>query len=148
MYKNKKLLVIGGFLVFALLFSFNSFTQASEADVGYVNFEEVYENHPKVVATNQQFQQEVQVVQSEFQDRLAGLDQEKDMEEINQVEQEFQQEVNEIRSEISGGLMEKVESDLEDVRKDLGYDLILNSEIILSGGEDITTEVINYFGSL
>ncbi|WP_027340370.1 OmpH family outer membrane protein [Halonatronum saccharophilum] len=148
MYKNKKLLVISGLLVFALLFSFNSFTQASEADIGYVNFEEVYQNHPEVVATNQDFQQEVQVVQAEFQDRLAGLDQENDMEEINQVEQEFQQKVNEIRTEISGGLMEKVESDLEKIREDLGYDLILNSEIILSGGEDITVEVINYFENL
>jgi hypothetical protein len=44
--------------------------------------------------------------------------------------------------------MEKIKPDFDKARKELGLDLIVSKDVVISGGEDVTEEIKNYFNNL
>ncbi|MCK8827590.1 hypothetical protein MWH25_07525 [Natroniella acetigena] len=121
--------------------------EATGNNIGYVS-EEVYEVHPEVVKFQQEMQQQIQVYEQQFMEEISGLDQEEDMQEIQQIQQQIEQQIQLEQAEKQEELFEEIEADLEEVREELGLDLILHEQVVISGGQDVTEEVKDYFENI
>ncbi|MFW5855768.1 MAG: OmpH family outer membrane protein [Bacillota bacterium] len=144
---TKNSLVIGllmAVLVFSGAFIFSA--EAGAADVGYVNMQEIYEAHPVAQEINMEMQEEIGSLQESYEEDMD--DSEEDEEAQSQMQQEFQQEATEIQEEYMQKLEDEIEPDLDDARKELGLDLIVDNEVVVSGGEDVTEEVLEHFEDL
>jgi len=126
---------------------FLSATVASSNNVkiGYVDVDEVYQSHPATAEINLDIQEKVKSLQEQFGEKTQGLDQEKDQEEIQQLQQQFQSQLDIYQKEQIEKLHEIVKPELDNIRKILGLDLLLNKEVVVSGGKDVTKEVIQHF---
>ncbi len=137
------------FIILAISFILPVQGLAEDLKIGYVDINEIYSVHPETEKTNEIIQEKINNLQKEFQEKAAGLSEENQGELAN-LEEQFQQQVTQIQNEESMKLMKKIEPDLDDIRENLGLDLLLNSNIILSGAEkhNVTEEVIEYFENL
>ncbi|MCK8817646.1 OmpH family outer membrane protein [Natroniella sulfidigena] len=148
---NIKRQIIGGLaavlIVTGLIMLPLQTVEATGSNIGYVS-EEVYEVHPAVVEFNQEMQEQMNIYQQEFNEQTSGLDQQEDAQQIQQIQQQIQQQFQHEQAEKQEELLEKVEADLEQVREELGLELILHEEMVVSGGEDITEEVKDYFENM
>ncbi|WP_408955997.1 hypothetical protein [Natroniella sp. ANB-PHB2] len=135
-------LIVAGLIVLPL-----QTVEATGNDIGYVS-EEVYEVHPEVVKFQQDMQQQIQAYEQQFMEEISGLDQQEDMQEIQQIQQQVEQQIQIEQAEKQEKLFEKVEADLENVREELGLDIILHEQVVISGGQDVTEEVKDYFENM
>jgi len=119
--------------------------EASDLSVGYVNMQEIAQSHPAIVEAEQNLQQQAGEMQQDMQADMQDLDQEEDAEEMQQIQQSYQQQMQELEAQQEQALEDEVMPDLESAREDLGIDVIVIDEAVVSGGEDVTDDVLNFF---
>ncbi|MGM0472091.1 MAG: OmpH family outer membrane protein [Bacillota bacterium] len=131
-------------LVFSLILGVAGFVQAADAKIGYVNMDEVYQAHPTLQEEEQNIQQRAQKLQKEYREKIQELDPEEDQEKIQKLQQEFREKVGAVQEDYEAE-KNKIDPQLDEARKELGLDLILKEDTVVSGGEDVTDEIIEYF---
>ncbi len=114
-----------------------------DVEVGIVNIQEIVEAHPAAEELEQQMQEELRQLQEEFQAQIEDLDEE-DPELIQQLQQQLQQQAEFIQQQKMQEMMEVLGPEIDEFREEKGYDLILTDQAVLSGGEEVTDELIEF----
>ncbi|WP_027340718.1 OmpH family outer membrane protein [Halonatronum saccharophilum] len=149
MFKRKfSYLVVGVLFLAAALLVNTGGTFAAGTNVAYVDLSEAYIVHPEVEKANQRLQERMGELQASLQEEASNLNPEEDAQKLQALQQNFQQQFEMEQREVQNSIFERLESDLDSFREKRGYDVILNGELIISGGQDVTAEVIEYFQSL
>ena len=145
--KNLFSVVLVLVLAFTTMISLSSFVQADNSTIGYVNVEEVYDVHPEMQKIDQKLQETMMELQQDFQEQMAEIDQE-DAQQMQQLQQQFQRQMQIEQQEQEENLMQKVQPDLEAAREELGLEIIVHQQVVISGGIDVTAEVVEFFENL
>ncbi len=129
-------------LMIGLMLSGTYRAQAQEISVATVNMQEVLMVHPSV----QEAQQELQQRQMEMMAEMEELDEE----EQQAQQQQMQQEMQMLQQELLEGAIADVEEDIERISQELGYDVVINEQGIITGeevlaAENITEQILEEF---
>ena len=141
--KLKKAVFIVVVAIFALGLLGNSAEAVVDVNIGVVNLQQVVENHPAAEEIEEEMQQELMQLQQQFEEELDEIDTD-DTELVQQLQQQVQQQAEIIQQQKMNEMMEVLRPELDEFREEEGYDIILMDDSVLSGGEDITEEIIEY----
>lgn len=114
-----------------------------DVEVGIVNIQEIVEAHPAAEELEQEMQEELRQLQEEFRAQVEELEEE-DPELIQQLQQQLQQQAELIQQQKMQEMMEHLSPEIDEFREEKGYDLILTDQAVLSGGEEVTEELIEF----
>jgi len=129
-------------MMFGLLAGMGTSAEAQDLNVATVNMQEVLMAHPAI----QEAQQELQEKQMEMMADLEDMDEE----DAAAQQQQMQQELQMLQQDLLESAIAEVEADIEEIAADLGFNVVLNQEGIVSGeealeAESITDEVMEEF---
>ncbi len=135
------------FIAFACLLTLFLFSQSAAAvvdvDVGTVNLQEVIDAHPEADEIEEEMQSELMQLEQEFQSQAQAMEEE-DPQAIQQMQQQMQQQAEIIQQQKMEEMMNIIQPEMDEFREEEELDLILMNESVLSGGEDITEELIDF----
>ena len=121
---------------------------ANSASIGYIDLNETYQAHPEMEPIAQEMEEEMGQMQAEMQELMQELQEEGNQQQLQQLQQQYQQQIQQKQAEFEAKLDEAVSSDLDTIREELGLEVILIDQAIISGAEDVTEEVVEYFNQL
>lgn len=107
-------------------------------NIGYVDMGKAIDSHPRRTSSERALQEFFQSRQREFQQRARRLNPVQRQELDRQLQQQFIQK----REELIGGLDKDIRSAVEKVGKERGVSLVLDRNVVLYGGTDLTDAVI------
>lgn len=116
---------------------------ASAADtIGYVNANAVFQRHPDFESAGAALQLEQENAQKEFESKAASLD--------DKGKRDLQVALNERIAKREDALFspirKKIRSAIERIAKEQGITVVLDSAAVITGGKDITADVIKAVG--
>jgi len=123
-------------LFFAVIFCLFFIFKDRDKNIAFVDMERVMSQHPAVNEAMASLQKEI----SDRQKKLEGLSSKEKIEK----QKEMQKEINNIILGLQMEIFNKVKKDIEEVAKREGYSCVFDKNVIISGGKDITEEVINF----
>lgn len=129
-------LVIGAIAILAL--SPGGSVLGQSFSIGYVDMARAVDSHPRRQASERALQEFFQAKQREFQQRARGLNAVQRQELDRQLQQQFIQK----REELIGGLDKDIRGTIETVAKERGVSIVLDRNVVLYGGTDLTDAVI------
>ncbi|SDL94879.1 OmpH family outer membrane protein [Halarsenatibacter silvermanii] len=131
--------------IFLLTLAFVSQPAAAVVDVnvGTVNLQEVIDAHPEAEELEEEMQGELAQLEQEFQSQVQSMEEE-DPQAIQQMQQQMQQQAEIIQQQKMEEMMNIIQPEMDEFRQEEELDLILMNESVLSGGEDITEELIDF----
>lgn len=106
--------------------------------VGYVEMQRALDSHPRRASSERALQEFFQAKQREFQQRARGLNAVQRQELDRQLQQQFIQK----REELIGGVDKDIRGTIETVAKERGVSIVLDRNVVLYGGTDLTDAVI------
>ncbi|MGM0437603.1 MAG: OmpH family outer membrane protein [Bacillota bacterium] len=147
MKRRKKflwVLVIAAVFIAATAF-YNPFTSlASESDVegeiAFVDIQKIFELHPDKAEAEKELNKAAQMMQSELEEKVSDLSQEKQQELLN----EYQSELSEKEQQLIQDVLEEIETAIKKVAEEKKVKLVLDKRNVIYGGYDMTEDVINY----
>ncbi len=125
--------------VFAIcLYSAFSPTQADAAALGKINMSAILQSYPDVQSANAALDMEREKMQEEFNKKASSLDENGKKALFDKLNQKFIQRENELFTPIKKTVQQAISS----VAKEKGIDMVVYSEAVAYGGDDITQAVI------
>ncbi len=116
---------------------------AGNSAIGYVETQRVMAAHPDVKAADEAMQAEVEKARKEYAEAAKNMsDQEKQRFAV-QTEQRLQNK----REEQMKPIMEKIEAVIKKVAEAKGIAVVVDRMVVISGGTDLTDDVIKAFGA-
>ncbi len=106
--------------------------------IGYADMQRALDNHPRKTPSERALQEFFQAKQQEFQQKSKGMTAAQRQELDRQLQQEFVQK----RTELLGGLDKDIRASVERVAKAQGISIVLDRNVVLFGGTDLTDLVI------
>lgn len=106
--------------------------------IGYVDMARAVNAHPRRQASERALQEFFQAKQREFQQRTRGMNAVQRQELDRQLQQQFISK----REELIGGLDKDIRSSVENVAQERGVSIVLDRNVVLYGGTDLTDAVI------
>ncbi len=106
--------------------------------IGYADMQRALENHPRKVSSERALQEFFQAKQAEFQQRSKGMTPAQRQE----LDQKLQQEFVQKRAELLSGLDRDIRASVEKVARAQGVSLVMERNVVLFGGTDLTDFVI------
>lgn len=106
--------------------------------VGYVDFIYLVDHHPDTAKANAVLKAEKEVVEKEFADKAAGLN---DADRKN-LDQQLGQRVEQKRLELLKPIADKVVAAAREVADVKGLSIVIGKQEVVCGGVDITQEVL------
>lgn len=147
MKRRKKFLWV---LVIAVVFIaatafYNPFTSlASESDlegeIAFVDIQKIFELHPDKAEAEKELNKAAQMMQSELEEKVSDLSQEKQQELLN----EYQSELSKKEQQLIQDVLEEIETAIKKVAEEKKVKLVLDKRNVIYGGYDMTEDVINY----
>lgn len=107
---------------------------AQELSLAVVNTQEIYRAHPSFQEATQRLKER----QKEMNEELQGLSEE----ERAAKQKEMQKELQELQQELVQQAAEEANKDITSMAKDLGFDVVINSDGIITGEEELSAEDI------
>lgn len=115
--------------------------QALAGDVGYVDFEYLFNAHPEYASKNQELQATAENLTQEFQREAEQLESE---EEVQALANSYEQRLDQFAEELRGTIIVAVQAYIGEVADQLGVSVVLPDASIIYGGLDLTPEVLQY----
>lgn len=106
--------------------------------IGFVDMNRVFENHPRKAASERALSEFAQAKTREFQERAKTLSAAQRLDLDRQLQEQFSQKREELRS----GLTQDIRAIVDKVGHDRGISIILDRQVVLYGGVDLTDAVI------
>ena len=120
------------------MIAFGTMVSVSAAGIGFVDTNAALQSHPKMQKAQLDLRNAGQKAQQNFESRSHGKsDQEK-----QQIFAEIQKELNQKESSTMQPIFTDVRKAIQQVRQDLGLDIILEQGAVVDGGVDVTKDVI------
>lgn len=138
---NKKSLVMIGVLVILMLVGLVGWSQSRaerEMAIGYVDLEQVSREWVRLKEIKQNLEQEVAKLQKEYDEKSAKLSQEEKV----KLYQQYQASLESKQAAMMKEAEETVAKTVQEVAKSQGLAVVLNKQMVLFGGKDITPEVL------
>ncbi len=140
-------------LAAASLFVTPSAAVAEAAVVGKVDTKRLFEQYKEAQMSQSEFKKKAEAYQKEFVEKNKLLQKAqaegKSKAELEKMTKKFETElkpkkeaVEKLDRELSGRLKKKIETTIQDVAKAKGYSVVVDKQVVLFGGEDITDEVL------
>ncbi len=124
--------------VAAGMIALGSMVSVAAAGIGFVDTNAALQSHPKMQKAQLDLRNAGQKAQQNFESRSQGKsDQEK-----QQIFTEIQKELNQKESSTMQPIFNDVRKAIQQVRQDLGLDIILEQGAVVDGGVDVTKDVI------
>lgn len=130
--KEKLRYLIGGAIA-VLLLTGVSLADSSPTIVS-VDLNRLMENYPAFQLAQAEYQSKVQGMQEE----LAGMDEE----EQAMVQQSMQMQLQKLGSRLQGEAETSLKSDIAEIAEEMGFDYIVDSGSLISGGRDVTAKIL------
>lgn len=106
--------------------------------IGYVDMQKALDSHPRKASSERALQEFFQSKQREFQQRSRGLN----AAQRQELDRKLQQEFVAKRDELFGGLDKDIRAAVKKVAEDRGIGIVLDRNVVLYGGTDLTDGVI------
>ncbi len=110
--------------------------------IGYADMQRALDNHPRKTPSERTLQEFFQAKQQEFQQRSKGMSAAQRQELDRRLQQEFIQR----RQELLSGLDKDIRTAVERVAKAQSISIVLDRNVVLFGGTDLTDLVIKDLG--
>ncbi len=86
--------------------------------------------------------QKLQSEQQKMQQKLKFMDDNK----AQMMQQQAQQKLQQMQAELQQEAMTAMRDDVKDLASEKGYDYVLDQNVLLAGGEDVTEELLEFIG--
>ncbi|MGM0470897.1 MAG: hypothetical protein ACQEQI_01240 [Bacillota bacterium] len=133
MSRRGKLLLVG----VAVLVLLTGCTQQNE--IAVVDMQQVVEESKTIQNYQQQLDEKLKDLQSQYETDLDEID---DEDKLESKRQEAYQQSQQIKSEIESQVKSEIQSAIKEVAKQEEIDIVLNKENVRYGGEEITKQVL------
>ncbi|GAB6138023.1 OmpH family outer membrane protein [Halanaerobaculum tunisiense] len=148
--KNKLFVLLILSLSLVSFFSINASAANDDLDIGYIDYNKVFEAHPEMQEMNEQLSKEMQDIREKYQTKTNNLDPQEDKEQMKKLQEEFRNNVRQLQEDLAQEAKQNVKQDIKEIRKDLGLDLIIKKKGLVSSredleSEDVTEEIVNRF---
>jgi len=117
-----------------LVFGLSTGVAAQDVEVATIDMQEVLMAHPAI----QDAQQELQEEQMAMMEELEELDEE----EAQAQQMEMQEDLEMLQQELLEGAMDEAAADIDSAAADLGYDVVVDEEGVVSGEEELGADNI------
>lgn len=118
------------------------FAAPASSSIGYVDRQKVLMSHPQMEAVMQSMQSESATMQKTFEEQAATMSpQEKERFAI-QLQQRLQQKENELMKP----LIDQIEAEIKKLAEAKGLTVVVDANIVIYGGTDITADVVKNLG--
>lgn len=125
-------------LLVAIVAAQTSIIYAAPSPVGVVNYQYLVQNHPDVPQAQEAYNAALKQAQSDFDAKSSGMnDQDK-----KALLQQYQQEVQKKQQELLSVIREKVNVAIKAVADAKGLFIVIDKNVTVYGGQDITDEVM------
>lgn len=126
-------LSIAFIMVFGVLFTAQS--HAQEIKVYTIDSQSIMRQHPAFKEAMKEYQKKIQEMQKELQ--------EVDQEQRQLMQQMMQQQIQQLGSKLQEKALKKMQDDIQEIADEKGYELILDAQVVMLGGTDITDEIVD-----
>jgi len=99
-----------------------------------VNTKQIIRQHPAFIKAQQTLQREAQQIRQQMKG--------KGQQEQQAAQQQLQQRARELREEA----LNEVRKDIQKIADDKGYKYVMDANVLLAGGEDVTDEIMQEIG--
>ncbi len=106
--------------------------------IGFVDMRRAFDSHPRKVSSERALAEFYQAKQKEFQQRAKDLSPTQRQDLDRQLQQQFVQKEDELQR----GLTQDIRAAVEKVGHDRGISIIMDRQVVLYGGVDVTDAVI------
>lgn len=135
--KNKLAIAI---ITISLIIGFGLATSAAAVtNVGYVDFEFLFNVHPEFDAKNEELQMRAEALTREFEVKAAQLN---DETEVERLSQEYEGKINDVINELTASLIASVHRFIKAVADENQIGVVLPNDAIIYGGVDLTGQVV------
>jgi len=146
-----KKLLQGTLIIMAVLMVVGAYTVVTEtpllqagpgengSSVGHVDIRRVFEAHPDTMTAEMQLSMEAQEMQQELEEKAADLTEQ----EQESLLEEFQYRLAMREQELIAEVVGKIEGVVQEVAQERGVDVVLESQNVIFGGQDITQDVLD-----
>ena len=107
--------------------------------IGFVNVQRVFASYPDISSARAAIGLEQKKAQEEFQSKAAGLDDEGK----RALDKTLTERINQREDELMGPIQKKILAAINKVAKAQGISTVFDSAAIVTGGKDITKDVID-----
>lgn len=124
----------------ALTAAFSGWAAGAPApvNVAYVDTAVLLSRHPAAQKAQADLQKELQALQAEFDKKSAGMSQDEKMKLFN----EYQQRLDARKAAVLASVTDELKSLIAQTAKKTGYNLVLDKQVVLYGGHDLTEDVL------
>jgi outer membrane protein len=128
-----------GFCLAVVLFAMAGVTGGCAGDakndkIVTVNTQQIIQKHPAFLEAQQTLQKEAQQIQQQMEG--------KGQQERQVAQQQFQQRAQKLQRDA----LDELRRDIQKIASDKGYTYVMDSNVLLAGGEDVTEEVMKEIG--
>jgi outer membrane protein len=128
-----------GFCLVAAFFTMAGVTGVSAGDaendkIVTVNTSQIIQKHPAFLEIQQTLQGEAQQIQQQMEG--------KSQQERQAAQQQFQQRAQKLQKDA----LDKVREDIQKIADDKGYQYVMDANVVLAGGKDVTEEILKEIG--
>jgi Skp family chaperone for outer membrane proteins len=128
-----------GFCLVAAFFTMAGVAGVSAGDaendkIVTVNTNQIIQKHPAFLEARQTLQREAQQIQQQMEG--------KSQQEKQAAQQQFQQRAQKLQKDA----LDKVRKDIQKIAADKGYQYVMDANVVLAGGKDVTEEILKEIG--
>ncbi|NLM26192.1 MAG: OmpH family outer membrane protein [Firmicutes bacterium] len=135
---NKSLLLVG-IIVFVI-----STSSVCASEIGYVDYDFLFNAHPEYTSKNLEFQQEVEKLRLEFNLEYQKVSED----EVDKLLEIYETRIDELHEKLTESLLENINKAIAIVAEKNQIKIVLAQSIVLYGGVDLTEIVLAELYSL
>lgn len=152
--KNRMMGILGGAMLAMAVTAAPSLAAAPAGAIGYVDTQKVFQGYKEAQTAQNKFRQEAQAYQEDLADAQKKLEEArkagKSPDEINKMQKKFEDElkpkktrVEALDRDLSGKIKKQIEQVIAQVAKAKGVPTVVDKQVILYGGTDLTGDVLS-----
>ncbi|GAB6099467.1 hypothetical protein JCM16358_13460 [Halanaerocella petrolearia] len=106
--------------------------------IGYVDMQKLFNNHPQKVASEGKLQGEAKKLQQELEQEAKDLSKE----ERQKLLQNYQKQLDKLERDLVGQVMQDINEKISQVAQEKGITIVVDKSAVLTGGYNLTDEVL------
>jgi Skp family chaperone for outer membrane proteins len=142
------IILIFGIILGYLFFNLTTFKKNVYAkdSIAYLRLQYALTSHPNAKKAFQILKSFKEEREKDLQDKLKNKKKlsSEETKKIQELAQRYEQEIAKKDNELTAQLLGDIQKSAEEIAKEKGYGIVLDSQVVVYGGVDITKEVINY----
>lgn len=115
---------------------------SSSSSIGYIDRQRIMMSHPDMQTVMETMQAEAATAQKSFEEQAKTMSQQEQERFAVQLQQRLQQK----EADLMKPIIDKIEAEIKKVAEAKGLTIVVDANIVVYGGTDITSDVIKSFG--